>query len=392
MIESSKARLLLLYAQVVTGNPTTPAVIAGIVEMEDERITCMNVLEKPFEEIFSAIKSHSLITIDHTIFKGRVNSKGIRHFYRFARLIDDNFFEPIISSVLDSSAQLALLAIDYDIHSPIGGGMSATELERFEIIIWQYVDPPVSTEDVPMEFKDSWMKEGLDPISNWKWITERIPRQIEFTHVLRIDEIRSPMQHRIWDVCVPGVIYSTRKIAMESARSMRLSRSPYHLSDKFIREATGALTQGPHSSKMQDIRFRLRELNMRQQIRLSRSSYTCGSGYEHLVRKYFEIPAFGTPLVAYPLPQIERMGFIDGLNYVAAYPSKFGEIADRIKNDPVLAKRLIANAQQLILRFHTSSIRSIDLIDTLFLVASGECAGGRFYRGRLSPEISGTPA
>lgn len=375
--------LLLIYAGVNSNNPTTPTVIDGLGNLPNSEVVGLNVLDVSIVEIHEAIRKHQLIIVDQSVLRGRVIRGGVKHFYRYSKYVPTSTYVDIVNCLLSSRATLALLAIDYDIHFSLGGGLDEDEIARFDIIIWQYVDPPKARVEVSAKYFDPWMMRDLDPLANWKWITGHIPIQVEYTHVLSNREINWDKKRVQWDVCIPGVRYSTREIALATAKEAHMSVAPIQFCDKAIRIPTKLLAHGTLANAAQDARFRMRNLNMRQMIMRSKANYTCGSGYEHLVRKYFEIPALGRPLLAYPLPQLERMGFKDGLNYVATMPEDFSDNADFLLRDEANSLKLARNGLEMVTRFHTQQIRSSDLINVLSSIYQGSSRYGLFQDGRL---------
>lgn len=63
------------------------------------------------------------------------------------------------------------------------------------------------------------------------------------------------------------------------------------------------------------------------------SSVTCASLLGYPVAKYFEIPAAGSLLIADHTPDMDRMGFVDGENYVRVTAENFGEKLREVLGD-----------------------------------------------------------
>lgn len=63
------------------------------------------------------------------------------------------------------------------------------------------------------------------------------------------------------------------------------------------------------------------------------SSVTCASVLGYPVAKYFEIPAAGSLLIADHTPDLDRMGFVDGENYVRVTVENFGERLREVLSD-----------------------------------------------------------
>jgi|GEM_PF-447766 len=56
-----------------------------------------------------------------------------------------------------------------------------------------------------------------------------------------------------------------------------------------------------------------------------KAAFTCASSMHYLLMKYFEIPAAGTLLFAEHIPDLDSLGFIAGVHYVAVTPDDFSE-------------------------------------------------------------------
>lgn len=373
----------MLYAGIRAHNATAPLIIEGLRANPDE-VLCMDVLTTSLTNLRNALSSCSVAVVDQNIMKGRKRPGGEKFFYRYTENISGLDFSNIVDVILTSTPNLALLAVDYDIHAPLGGDLTDSEIERFEILIWQYVDPPLARDEVKgSQYLDAWMYLYPDPMHNWTRITNRIPLQIEYTHVLASSEFIKQAGYRMWDACVPGAQYATREIAQKSAKKLRLSCAPIHTVDKPIRVISKIGAHGPVSDSFQDWRFRMRNLNFRGHVRHSKSAFVCGSGYEHVVRKYFEIPALGTPMLAYPLEQISRMGFIDGVHYLSTMPEEYGINAQRIIKDSALARKLIDSSTEMLQTLHTQQFRTKGLIAALTDINEGRARGARFENGVL---------
>lgn len=388
MSTGSEFRLLFIYIGVRSHNPTVPTLIEGFNQTRSPNVRCIDLLVTPLSTLATHLKWASMALIEHTVLMSRGLPGGIKHFIQFNHQMTETHTTYAISMMLDSGTKLALLAGNYDLHSPLGGDLASDEISRFSILVWPYVDEPISLDQVSASYQESWMRSRIDPFKNWSTIKHLIPTQVEYTHVLSPKEILSTPRIRRYQASVPGVSYATRRAARESAQSLRLSVAPISQRDKVLRTFTKGIAFGPLSNIAQSIRFTLRQANMRSLVRASATAYVCGGGYEYLVRKFLEVPAFGTPMVAYPVPMLERLGFVPHLNFIPAMPEEYGETALKILGEPEKAAEIAQRAAHLVFTTHTTEVRVQALISVLHSIHRETASGARFRNGRLFPDLS----
>lgn len=111
-------------------------------------------------------------------------------------------------------------------------------------------------------------------------------------------------------------------------------------------------------------------------VREHRAAVTCGSMYNYVVAKFFEIPATGALLIAHRsmLPHLAELGLFDGmhlLSYDEATTLR-SALEFALANDTETAQRIDrmrAMAQQVIMRRHTTAVRAKEIADELSLWA-----------------------
>ena len=385
MPADSDFRLLFIHVGVKTHNPAIPTLISAFQDLSNPNVHSIDLLTTSLSELQSELKWSSLALIERTLFQNVENSAGMKFFIQYTSTPVENHLRSGVSIILDSDAELGLLAGNYDLHAPLLENFNGTQLSRFSILVWPYVVRPIAREEVRSAYRDDWMGIGLDPLANWKAITAEIPRQIEYTHMLNANEIKSVPKIQLFDACVPGSGYATRKIALSSLKSQNLSSAPFTSTDRWLRGMTKIFSRGLLTETTIKTRFYLRQKNMNFLIRSSKSAYVCGSGYEYFVRKFLEVPALGVPLVAYPVPALERLGFEEGLHYRAAFPEEYSNVAQDLLASHSATAKLIFESIQLMRTYHCSASRVKDLVAALSLVSSEESKGAQFTRGRLKP-------
>lgn len=112
-------------------------------------------------------------------------------------------------------------------------------------------------------------------------------------------------------------------------------------------------------------------------------SFAEGSIFNYPVRKFFEVPTFGTLLVAIPPNDSENIGFVSGETYVEATEDGLVDTAVSILRDPDRAKYIMQNAQQMIRDIHSSSARMAQIFSCIDRIFEGTYAGATWVKGRV---------
>ena len=123
----------------------------------------------------------------------------------------------------------------------------------------------------------------------------------------------------------------------------------------------------------------------RRAIAQSRMSITCDASIGYPVRKFFEIPAFGSVLAAHFFPDFGALGFQDGINCLAIDEDRLeliDEIAALIKSDSREANRLAAAGQEMVWTRHRATVRAAQFLSALETVVKGTYGGSRWRDGQ----------
>lgn len=120
-------------------------------------------------------------------------------------------------------------------------------------------------------------------------------------------------------------------------------------------------------------------------IARSRLSITCDASIGYAVRKFFEIPAFGSVLAARFFPEMAALGFQDGTNCFALREDRLGrieEVITFIKSDSREALRLAKAGQEMVWTSHRATVRAEQFLAALEAVVNGTYGGTRWRDGR----------
>ncbi|MCS6947570.1 MAG: glycosyltransferase, partial [Steroidobacteraceae bacterium] len=261
-------------------------------------------------------------------------------------------------------------------------GLDLTELlPRIHAVAWLYEKRPVSREEVPESYCDTWMSHHANPMHTWEAVRSRVRIRIELPHSVAADEFLKVEKRRFWDACIAGDAYRTRLIAEDAARAAGLSLAPYRAIDRRILGATQKLSKVAGPVRASRLRNAARRLHQRWIVSHARLNFVCGSGYRYPVRKFFEIPAARSALVCYPCTGLSDYGFTDGVNCLYTVPEDFGRTARRLLQDESLRDRLERKALELVLKNHSVERRASDLIECFRRLRDGRLKTAQFIAG-----------
>ena len=123
--------------------------------------------------------------------------------------------------------------------------------------------------------------------------------------------------------------------------------------------------------------------DFRQRLAMSRYAYTCGSGLDMPIRKFFEIPAGGTVLACRPFTGFADAGFVDGVNAVVCEPQDIMDVHRTLVADPARAQRIADSGRRLVAQYHSTAARAEQLRRLFEMVAAGRFAGAGWSGGKF---------
>ena len=381
-------RLLVVFASAFVGSSSSRRFYAEVERRQGTDLMCLDILQAPQAALLRAVEWADHIAIDSMAFAGRDWRGDPSRYIDYGPTFDRVRLVETLDALVASGRMLTLIAADYDLHSGMPGGLTTDELRAFSTLAWGYVEepPPWSVINVPAHM-DYWVTEGETRLDTWTKVRQAIPRQVEFVHGVDKSEFLVHRPGR-WDTCVPGQQYRTRQLARESAVAHGLTVAPYAGRDFLLVNAARALKLlSPRSANSAMFRLlsRARYANMSRFVNHSTMSFTCGSFLKYTVRKYFEIPAFGSALICYRSSNLDRLGFLDGVHFLSCTPESFGEVARGVMQVRGGTDKLRAAASQMVLNLHTNETRATDLLRCLTLAARIELKGAKYENGELQP-------
>lgn len=283
------------------------------------------------------------------------NSRSIDHDYQRIFYFDfDHHQLAFVPSIRDQllsfdTTQRIIFALDLDFWNLSQSSIQI--LDSFSIIFGMGTNlwPTHTSHDV-----DIW-KTKIN--TNWsQYLMSNPSKVIDFPHFLTPFEFsfanynyKSPLQ---WSV--PGVLYNNRKRFLDLLKAKKASVS----SSSFSRIVSKFRQWGLCSHRD----FYLLNLSRhiyRKLITTSNFSYACGSSIGMPLRKFFEIPAFGSLLVCEPIPSLGWLGFKHMQNCVimdSDNPSATIDLIHSLSETEI--NNLTHSGQQHVLLNHSTYARS----------------------------------
>jgi len=174
-----------------------------------------------------------------------------------------------------------------------------------------------------------------------------LKKLITFPFSIQEKEYLQPKRHKLASLVIPGVRYTCRQKAVELLKP--------------VQDQTGikVLTQENISNLF--IHWtsinKYRNWRHRKCINSSKYAYTCGSMYRYPLRKFFEIPAAGSLLIAHPFKNHELFGFKHMQNFVSAEPEEILGVIEMLEDDADMYDKIVSEGQRLIKEKHMTTVR-----------------------------------
>lgn len=212
---------------------------------------------------------------------------------------------------------------------------------------------------------------------NWiKFIENNPTKIISLPHIISEKEFSyHPIENRKYDITVPGVSYFSR-ILINKIINKNLYKVNNRNSKIFQKINTRLLKLFPTR-----VFFKIHNQIFNNTIEDSKIAYTCGSGLDYLIRKFFEIPAKGTLLICKPFKGFSNIGFIDGENCVIVNHNNVKEKVDVLLNDNKKLIQISKKGQQLVLKNHSFTSRSKQLRQSINKILEGSFKGSYWKDG-----------
>lgn len=260
-------------------------------------------------------------------------------------------------------------------------------LGRCEGIFWPYYRCPVQVGTIPEKYNSilpSFKIKDTDLVSVWQEVTSSIKINIDLPHCISPREMILKSRKKKWDLIIPGAGYKTREIALAAAEGEELKIAPFNKYRRWLVTAPyylykKILPARDHISFQQKNSFFI----YRYMISHSAVTFTCGSELKYFVRKFLEIPAFRSAMLAYPSDNFKDYGFENGVHYLQTFPEETGEKTQYLLKNKSLADKLVQNAWNLVAEKHSAAVRVEQVLDCINAFQQGKLKSAGYYDGKF---------
>lgn len=182
---------------------------------------------------------------------------------------------------------------------------------------------------------------------------------------------------RKYDVSVVGRLYNPRKVAKRTFRRNGVNITS-NQAVVFIMRALSALGLSPYRKSNLLAVYSNTYFDC---MKNSKYSFACGMRLRMPLRKFFEIPACGAVMIAYPCKGFENFGFKNGVNAIISDPENVMEAYDYLQRDHERAQMIASNGRQLVWNHHSTRARSEQLRLAFEAIIAGEFSGSSWENG-----------
>ena len=283
-------------------------------------------------------------------------------------------------------AKVILSLMQYDLHK------LSENFVRFAKKNSDFIINAALSEQFHIEFssdtikKETWLDINSYATKYSDWIDNKF---ILLPHCLKKEEFIYRKKSKI-DVSIPGINYYFRRLVVEHLEKKKIN---YRTGRDILQRILGRLASmylfGNRISIInRPIGISLYRKRFAATISQSLMSITCDGSIGYPVRKFFEIPAYGSILAAKFFKEPEALGFLDGENCFFLEEERLERIDELIcflKSDSKEAERIARVGQEMVREFHTVDTRVNQFIEIAAAVAKGTLKTTRWEDGRLVP-------
>ncbi|MAP24502.1 MAG: hypothetical protein CMM87_03105 [Rickettsiales bacterium] len=175
---------------------------------------------------------------------------------------------------------------------------------------------------------------------------------IPYAHALSDIEFNFKKKKFKYDISVPGCSYIRRKEMKSFLEEEGLFKfKGYYRVKNFL----GAIDNKNQGSVLRKFHIMYMRFLHRQLISNGFSTYTDGSQLNYLVRKFLEIPAFGSILLAAPFYNHSKAGFIEGKHFIKTNRENIVDTITYLKKDYQYAQTIRQNSFEMVKEKHSET-------------------------------------
>lgn len=357
---------------------------------DDKHLKAIDISRFSVQQLQQEIDKAEIIVFDNSIILSINNVQLLsKNFY--SKHKPKEFYFDVWYRVEESGKPVFFMHPSSDLHA-VNFGLERTFylkfLARLSGIFWPYHKCPLSRDNsedkYPFTTLEPFKLKKSDLLSIWDEIKNTVPVSIDFPHCMPSYIMHQKERRKVWDVIIPGVSYETRRIAQDSVVKADLFVAPYVSFSKWLVLAPYMLYSKMIAKKNSTPIYQEKSFRFyRYMISMSKVSFACGSELRYFVRKFIEIPAFRSAMIAYPSSNFRDYGFIDGVHYLHCYPEEAGNKTKYLLQHKDTAEKLIQNAWELVAQKHVASVRVKQVLGCLDLFSKGKLKGAGYYEGNF---------
>jgi hypothetical protein len=222
---------------------------------------------------------------------------------------------------------------------------------------------------------------GSKANDNWYEFVKSNNKLIQLPHFVSESEFNfESLENRKNTVGVAGVNYYNRKRVAEEIKKSEYGLAQNNMSTalfSLLRKCGAKTESNPALMRLNNVLFR-------NHLEHTKSVYTCGSGLNYPIRKFFEIPALGSLLLATPFKNADMLGFVDGEIYLETHHKNIIQKLDWIEQNKEEAQQIAVAGQDLMWNCHTLGARARQLSEAFEAIINNRFTGtywegGTFY-------------
>jgi len=374
--------ITVFYARYAYLNPGFPLFLQFLRDNPPQGIRAINVSQRTPAEIERLARESSTIVIDQSIENAATWAEpGQFSIYRIRGDHPTSFFSEISDQLWSVDARRLFMS-NFDLHDLRVPALMERMRGKVDAVSWMFEKRPRTTSDVPAQYRDPWNSTDHDPLGTWNLIREVAPVRIELPFAIAAHELANAPVRETWDTCVPGAPYATRTLALSSIRRQKLTVAPARGLSRLASGVSRILGATLPSETASLSTIVLQQRLQRSLVRSSATTFVCGSGVAFATRKFFEVPALRSPMLAYPCVGFDDYGFSNGINVVSTIPEDAGKQARWLRSNPPIAERIARAGQEMIIRLHKLDVRVESFAKCLRKLDQGKLNGAAFQKGQ----------
>lgn len=387
--------VLFLYTFSINRARTSSMFYEELIRRSDRKsLLVLDTAKHSIAEISQYIDKADLLVFDNSIILSMGKASILSRNFYISKVKTKEFYIDVWNLVNRADKPVFLLHPSSDLHAVNFGlerELYLEVLKKITGIFWPYHQCPLERTDennrYPFTTLEPFNISKAEVINIWDEVKEHVPISIDFPHCLGQTELSKRPKRKVWDIIVPGVSYKTRQLAQDSAIKAGLFVAPYVGYSRWLILAPYLLYNKVIQKKYSTPVYQKKSFRLYQyMISLSSTSFTCGSELKFFVRKFLEVPAFRSAMLAYPSNNFRDYGFEDGVHYLHTYPEETGEKAQYLLKNKNVADKLVQNAWELVAKQHTAAERVNQVLSCIHFFLQGKLKKAGYTNGRF--EIS----